>query len=53
MSKKEYSNYVIQHILEVGVKEHKENLLNNFIKPRFVELSCDQFARHIHLLNLK
>lgn len=47
MSKKEYSNYVIQHILEVGTNEHKENLLMNFIKPKFIELSCDQFARQI------
>jgi len=47
LSKKEYSNYIIQHILEAGHSDHKEKLLYNYIKPNFILLSCDQFARFL------
>ena len=45
LSKKAYSNYIIQHLLESGHPEHKEKLLNQYVKPNFIPLSCDQFAR--------
>lgn len=45
LSKKSYSNYIIQHLLETGLPEHKDKLLNQYIKPNFIALSCDQFAR--------
>lgn len=45
LSKKSYSNYIIQHLLETGYPEHKEKLLNQYIMPNFMSLSCDQFAR--------
>lgn len=51
LSKKEYSNYIIQHILEAGHDDHKEKLLYSYIKPNFILLSCDQFARQFYLIS--
>ena len=50
LSKKAYSNYIIQHLLESGHPDHKDKLLNQYVKPNFIPLSCDQFARFLFIL---
>lgn len=49
LTQKEYSNYIIQHILEKGLQSHKDWLLNDIIKVHFIELSKNQFASFKYL----
>lgn len=46
-SKKEYSNYIIQHILEKGSKHLKDYILNKTVINNFILMSCNQFASNV------
>ena len=50
LTQREYSNYIVQHILEKGKANQKEYLLEEIIKKHFIELCKNQFARLITIL---
>lgn len=46
ISKESYGNYVIQHLLEKGSEEDKDNVVRS-LQGRLSELSCHKFASNV------
>ena len=47
LSTKQFSNYVVQMILERGNAQHKKMLQDEVILPKFYELAVDKFGSNV------
>ncbi|CAD8069902.1 unnamed protein product [Paramecium sonneborni] len=47
LSKSQYSNYIIQKMLKERTIEQNKLLINEYLIPNFIELSCNKFGSNV------